>query len=287
MTELPDFEVFDDTACVLGEGALWHPERQQLFWCDILGRALHTPGHHWRFEDFVSTAGWIDRDRLLLASNKALLVFDVESGAIETLCPLEADNEITRSNDGRADPHGGFWISTMGIDAEAGAGALYRYYRGELRQLRRGMTIPNSICFPPEGGWAYYSDTPTQLVMRQRTDADGWPEGEAEVFLDLRDTDHHPDGAVIDSEGVFWNAQWGSWRVAGYDRDGSEIGAHACKSAPQVTCPAFGGADLTTLYLTSATAGLQEAEIVKGPDSGRTFMTRARAPGQKEHQVIL
>lgn len=282
-----DFEIFDDTSCVLGEGALWHPERAELFWFDILGRRLHAPGRHWAFEDMPSCAGWIDRDRLLVATNTALVVLDIETGAQERLCDFDSPNPVTRSNDGRADPHGGFYVSTMGIDAEPGAGALYRYYRGELRQVRSGMTIPNAICFPPEGGFFHYSDTPTGMIMRQRTDEAGWPVGEAEVFVDCKRSGHNPDGAVIDAEGTLWNAQWGSSRVAGYDRDGREIAALDCPTAPQLTCPAFGGEDMKTLFVTSATAGLSEAEIADAPDSGRTFRTRAVAPGQKEHRVIL
>ncbi|WPY94242.1 SMP-30/gluconolactonase/LRE family protein [Limimaricola variabilis] len=282
-----DFEIFDDTSCVLGEGALWHPVRAELFWFDILGRRLHAPGRHWVFEDMPSCAGWIDRDRLLVATNTALVLLDIETGAQERLCDFDSANPVTRSNDGRADPNGGFYVSTMGIDAEPGAGALYRYYRGELRQVRSGMTIPNAICFPPESGFFHYSDTPTGMIMRQRTDEAGWPVGEAEVFVDCKRSGHNPDGAVIDAEGTLWNAQWGSSRVAGYDRDGREIAALDCPTAPQLTCPAFGGEDMKTMFVTSATAGLSEAEIADAPDSGRTFRTRAAASGQKEHRVIL
>jgi len=100
--------IYDDTICQLGEGAFWHPIREQFFWFDILGKRLHTKGKHWQFDDYVSAAGWIDRDHILIASSKAL---------------LEADIPANRSNDGRADPQGGFWIGTMGLNAEPAAGA--------------------------------------------------------------------------------------------------------------------------------------------------------------------
>ena len=109
--------IFDDTRCELGEGPLWHPLRQQLFWFDILGKRLHTKGQHWDFDDHVSAAGWIDHDTLIVASSRALMTFDIITGDTEHLCDLEADNPVTRSNDGRADPQGGFWIGTMGMDA--------------------------------------------------------------------------------------------------------------------------------------------------------------------------
>ena len=158
--------IFDQTQCQLGEGPLWHPTRKQLFWFDILGKRLHTKGRHWQFDNHVSAAGWIDQDSLLIATDNALRHFDIATGKHRAVCPLEADNPVTRSNDGRADPQGGFWIGTMGINAEEGAGAIYRYYKGELRQLFAPISISNAICFAPDGKAAYFTDTPTQKIMR-------------------------------------------------------------------------------------------------------------------------
>ena len=131
--------VHDETPCALGEGPLWHPERGQLFWFDIVGKRLHTREEGntrtWQFEDHVSAAGWVSRNELLIASERELFLFDAETAEARHVCALEADNPVTRSNDGRADPWGGFWIGTMGKNAEPKAGAIYRCYRGELRRL--------------------------------------------------------------------------------------------------------------------------------------------------------
>ena len=175
-------QVFDPRACRLGEGALWHPLREQLFWFDILGKRLlsrtgKTP-LEWRFEEHVSAAGWVDSGRLLIASETALFLFDLNDGTRTDVVPLEADNPVTRSNDGRADPWGGFWIGTMGKNAEAGAGAIYRYYKGKLRRLFTNITISNAICFSPDTHYAYFTDTRTRCIMRQALGAEGWPNGE-------------------------------------------------------------------------------------------------------------
>ena len=60
--------IYDTTRCLLGEGPLWHPLRNQLFWFDILEKRLHTKGQSWQFEHFVSAAGWVSQDSLLIAS---------------------------------------------------------------------------------------------------------------------------------------------------------------------------------------------------------------------------
>jgi len=281
---------FDDRVCILGEGPLWHPEREQLFWFDIMGKRLMTRTQDgpmdWTFDRHVSAAGWVDRDTLLVASETDLFRFDLGTGAQERVAPLEDGNPVTRSNDGRADPFGGFWIGTMGKNAEAGAGALYRFYRGKVVQLRDGITIPNATCFAPDGRHAYFADTAEHVVWRIPLDAEGWPDGDWEVWLDHRESGINPDGAAVDAEGGFWCAEWGGARVGRYDADGNLVD-EVSLDVPQPTCPAFGGADLSTLYVTSARQGLPSDEMDGAPRSGMTLSVAVPVRGQPEHRVIL
>ena len=156
-----------------------------IFWARNFCRQDRDGPREWRFPEIVSAAGWVSDDVLLIAGERDLFLFDLETEEVEPLCLLEADNPKNRPNDGRADPQGGFWIGTMGKKHEAGAGAFYRYYRGELRKLYAGITIPNSTCFAPDGKSACFADTVTGKVMRVALDADGWPKGTPEVYLDL------------------------------------------------------------------------------------------------------
>lgn len=277
--------VFSETVCILGEGPLWHPERAQLFWFDILGKRLLTRTSEgeqiWQFDECVSAAGRVDRETLIMASATALWRFEIETGVREKLTDLEADNPVTRSNDGRADPFGGFWIGTMGYNAEPGAGAIYRYFRGELRRLYQGITVSNAISFSPDGHFACYTDSRDRRVMKQALDGDGWPAGEPEVFLDLRQEKFNADGAVMDAEGRLWNAQWGAGRVACYTPDGRLTDTFAVPTA-QSSCPAFGGPDLTTLFVTTAAEGLTD-----DPMAGKTFCIETNIKGQAEHRVVL
>lgn len=282
--------VHDDRACILGEGPLWHPERGQLFWFDIMGKCLMTRDadgpREWSFDRQVSAAGWVDADTLLVATETDLLRFSLTDGRAEHLMPLEADNTVTRSNDGRADPQGGFWIGTMGKNAEEGAGSLYRYWRGELRPLRDGITIPNATSFAPDGRTAYFADTAAHIVWRIPLDADGWPEAAWEVFLDHRDSGINPDGAVVDAAGHLVVAEWGGSRVARYAPTGDLV-EEITLPVPQPTCPAFGGSDLSTLYVTSARQGLPGEAMDAASLSGQTLRVETGWRGQAEHRVIL
>lgn len=284
--------LFDGRPCDLGEGALWHPGRQTLYWFDITGCRLLARGPagpaEWALPEMHSAAAAIagDDGALLVASETGLWRFDLATGARRLLCPLEAGDPRTRSNDGRADPQGGFWIGTMGKRLERGAGAIWRWHRGELRRLYPGITIPNAIAFDPAGGHAYFTDTPTRQVMRVALDAEGWPAGEPSLFLDLSPEGLNPDGAVTDAAGNLWVAQWGASRVAAHAPDGRFLRAVAV-AAPHASCPAFGGADLTTLFVTTAREGMDDAALAAWPQAGATFAAPGAGQGRAEAKVLL
>lgn len=175
----------------------------------------------------------------------------------------------------------------MGMTAEHQAGSIYRYYRGEVRKLFPKITIPNAMCFSPDGLYAYFTDTKVGDIMRQALDTtDGWPVGEPEIFIPSSQPQGSPDGAVVDADGNLWNAEWGGWRVACYSPTGDYI-KEVKLTAAHTTCPAFGGPDLTTMFCTSACEGVSDENLAKSDDHGKTFAIENVAKGQREHQVIL
>ena len=285
-------KVFDNTRCVLGEGPLWHPTRHVLLWFDIKGCKLfernltNKKAKTFDFDFEVSAAGWINDSEILVATSKSLIRFNLDTKRFYTLVDLEANNSITRSNDGRADPQGGFWIGTMGRQLEAFAGAIYRYYKGELRLLFPSISVPNSICFSPCGKIAYFADTALKKIMRVGLDINGWPCSDPKVFVDLEIENLSPDGSVIDSQGNLWNAQWGSSKIAKYDLDARHVDTIYSK-APLVTCPSFGALDLRTLFFTTAREGLSDEVLKEKPLSGSVFSVRPGIVGKFEHRVNL
>jgi sugar lactone lactonase YvrE len=282
----PAVTVYDDRPCLLGEGAFWHPVRGQFFWFDILSGLLmsrdETGARQWDFGECVSACGWVDEDRLLIASETALSIFDIGTGRSELLVALESGDPTTRSNDGRADPAGGFWIGTMGKKAERHKGAIYRFFEGRVEKLYPDITIPNAICFTPAGDTAYFTDTVDGVIKRVALDGSGWPKGEAEPFLDLKSEGLNPDGAVVDAEGFLWNAQWGAARVARYGPDG-RLDRVVDVPSIHASCPAFGGEDLSRLFVTSALSELPGP----GPADGLVHVIETGITGQAEPRVRI
>jgi len=95
-----------------------------------------------------------------------------------------------------------------------------------------------------------------------------------------------PDGAVVDSAGYLWNAQWGGGKVVRYAPDGS-IDRVITVPVSQPSCPAFGGKDLKTLYITSAREGLSAEQLAKEPLAGGVFSIDVDVPGLPENIIKL
>ncbi len=160
--------VHDSRVCALGKGPLWHPEREQIFWFDTLGKRLLTregdAEKSWEFSTITATAGWVNRDTLLIAAVAELFAFSLTTGHRAHVAALEPD---TRPNAGRADPWGGFWIGTTGHEPQAGA--IYRFHQGRLTRLFDGLTAANGICFSPDRAFAYFpAPTPRRRRLARR-----------------------------------------------------------------------------------------------------------------------
>ena len=163
-----------DAVAQLGEGPTYDPAQDKAWWFDIVGKRLlqhdfaaATTTIH-ELPLMASMLGVIDERTQLLATENGLYIRDTATGGLTLHQPLEADNPATRSNDGRVHPSGAIWIGTMGKQAEQAAGAIYWFFKGELRKLYPEISIPNSICFSPDGGTAYFTDTRVAKLMAVR-----------------------------------------------------------------------------------------------------------------------
>ncbi|HTJ57454.1 MAG TPA: SMP-30/gluconolactonase/LRE family protein [Devosiaceae bacterium] len=281
-------ELFIDSRCRLGEGVFWNPLREQLFWFDILEKTLFAANvdgslvNRWTFDRMASAAGIVDEDTLIVAAQGALLELDLITGEDRVIVEIEPDLPGNRTNDGRVGPAGGFWIGTMPHDEVLYSGSVYQYRDGALTKLFGDIRIPNSTCFSPDGRTAYFTDTPNRIIMQRPIDPDsGEPAGFWSVFAKTGDQPGAPDGSVVDAEGFLWNARWGGGRVIRYAPDGS-VDREVLVPASQVTCPAFGGPDLKTLYITSASKNLSPEALAQEPHAGSVFAIELDVAGQRE-----
>ncbi len=293
MSAAPSVRILDETRCRLGEGPSYDAQTDTLFWFDILDRKLlahsfkagQTVIHDLPF--MASAIFSVDASRQLILSEQGLHLRDRATGALSLHTGVEADNRITRSNDARAHPCGAIWFGTMGIDEEAGAGAIYHFFKGAVRTLFANITIPNSICFSPDAATAYFVDTPTHRLMRVAIDPNtALPNGAPQLFYEHEGAGWI-DGSVCDADGNVWNARWGAGEVACLSPDGGVISSFGVPLSPQTSCPAFVGKNADRMIVTSAYKLMSGEALAAAPDSGKTFIVNARVNGRHEPKVLL
>jgi sugar lactone lactonase YvrE len=286
-------KILSDRPCHLGEGCTYDPATDTAWWFDIVERTLlqadlgsGAVSTH-ALPMMASVVAFIDDQRQLLATENGLYVRDIANGRLTLHVALEADNAATRSNDGRVHASGALWIGTMGRKAENGAGAIYHFGGGELRRLYSGISIPNAICFSPDGATAYFTDTRKAILYRVAIDpTNALPTGDPAPLFDHRGGVGGLDGAVVDAEGLIWNARWGGSCIDAYSPEGQRVRTIRVP-ARQPSCPVFVGANFDRLLVTTAWEGMDAQARAADPHHGQTFILDVGARGRAEPRIRL
>ena len=126
------------------------------------------------------------------------------------------------------------------------------------------------------------AQTKIDAWLQQPLDAEGWPLGPRALLVDFAALGLNPDGAVTDSEGAICVACWGAGKVLRISPEGQPLGEYTV-GGRHSSCPAFGGADMRDLLVTTACEGITDPD----PAQGLPYLIRADIPGLPEPQVIL
>lgn len=260
---------------VLGEGAVWSREDRTLWFVDIKSDRLHsfceTSGERRSFVAPESTAFVFPTTGggFICGLRSGLYRFDPATGAFGLLVRVDAEHAGNRLNDGCVDAAGRLWFGTMDDGCVSPTGSLYRYADGQLARMDSGYVITNGPAMSPDGRVLYHVDTAGQRVFAFDVDGGGALSGKRE-FATISDPDVFPDGPVVDAQGNVWIALFGGWGVRCYSPQGRLLRTVRLPAA-RCTKAAFGGPDLRTLYVTTATIGLSEEELARQPLAGGLF----------------
>lgn len=273
----------------LGEGPVWDGESQALSWVDILNHRVHRflpeTGEHRVYEvgDVVGCAIPASGNRMLLALRHTLAVLDLTSGVVEHILTVEQDNPAGRLNDGKCDSHGRLWLGSM-CSGECDAGKLYRYDPdGRLHTMDTGFGIANGLGWSPDDRTFYLTDSPARKILAYDFDPEAGAINNRRVFANLAGEEFFPDGLAIDEDGCVWSAQWAGSCVIRFASDGRELLRVPVPVKLPTSC-AFGGSNLTGLYVTSASVGLSEQELEENFFSGDLFCVQTGVRGLPTHR---
>lgn len=284
-------ELVADTHCQIAEGPLWHPDEQCLYWTDIPAGQMYRfdPASGgceqvWQGELVGGIAVRVDGSLLLLGMHGSVQVW--RYGAIsDTIHPEIPAERGSRFNDLVVDPEGRVISGTMAIrddrDRVVRQGNLYCLERGQPpRVLLEGMGSPNGMGFTPDLRRLYLTDSliGTQAIFRLGYERDTGTLGNRHLFhqAPLDGSDGRPDGMAMDVEGCIWSARWDGGAVVRLRPDGTEATRYRIP-VERVSSVAFGGPDLTDLYVTTAR---DDHDSTSPPGAGGIFRLRDVGKGQ-------
>ena len=276
---------------ILGESPVWDAEAQALFWVDIRRPALRRLDvvsgavETRAMPDLVGAVALAGAGRLLVAVGGEVTLFDWAAARFETVAALPARPAGHRFNEGRCDRQGRFWVGTMHNDTRAPEGTLFRLdgdgHDGHtLVPVRTGISIPNSLAWSPDGRTMYFADSLHHAIAAHPYDpATGTP-GEGRIFARTT-APGFPDGSASDAEGFLWNAEFNAARLVRYARDGRVDRVVPTPVGRPTSC-AFGGRDYETLYVTTTSQAMSEAELRDNPLAGALLAFEPGVPGLPE-----
>ena len=258
----------------LAEGPVWDRKNNCLRWVDIPAGLVHrfdpATGADSSFDvgEPVGTVAVRASGGLVLATKTGIYTCADDGSDRVLLHEVDTDPPGGRFNDGKADPWGRFWAGTMLDDPHEAAGFYRLDADGSLHQVLTGVSCSNGLGWSPDGATMYYVDT--QLGGVDAFDHD--PEtGAITGRRRLLDIERGwPDGLTVDAAGCLWVALWDGWGLRRYTQEGRLLETVELP-AQRVTSCAFGGPELSTLYVTTARAGLKEEVLAFQPEAGSLF----------------
>lgn len=263
-------------AALLGEGAMWDEREGAVYWVDIKAPAVYRyipssgEKRSWKMPEMIGCIARRESGGFVAALKSGFAFLDLDSGDVEPIGNPEPALPGNRFNDGNCDALGRFWAGSMDDELQRPTGWLYRL-DGRRRWVRTdgGYVCTNGPAFAGDGRTMYHTDTLGRAIYAFDLDAQGLPVRKR-PHIRFVESDGYPDGMTVDADGRLWVAHWGGWRVTRFRDDGSVERAIRLPVA-QVTRPAFGGPDLSTLFITTASIGLTAEARAQQPLAGGLF----------------
>lgn len=281
---------------LLGESPLWDHRTGFLYWVDIENSKLYwrkvdgwqkIDGSDYSSMDLPAPVGSIALSHdggLIAAMGQGLFLIAPNLGTVTPIAPELADDNCLM-NDGKADRAGNFIFGAKHLRECAPVAGSWRYQSGQISPLEQKFIVFNGPAFSPAGDRIYFANSPTQQIMTASYSPTEGITSQPEVFVQLTGKDGYPDGMTVDSEGYLWNAQWDGWAITRYRPDGI-IDQKIDMPVQRPTSLCFGGEDLKTLFVTSASTRLSPKELAENPDAGALFQLDVPVAGLPEKTII-
>ncbi len=246
----------------LGEGPVWDEAEGRLYWVDGTGRREGKPSvwrldpksgkvENWSLGHDVGAMALRKDGGAALANDDGFYFFDFDTGALDLITHVDADQSRTRLNDGKVDRRGRFFAGGMDDLEELEICGLYRLDPDlSVTKVDGGIICSNGPCWSPDDKTFYFADTFKQEFWAYDYDIETGSVSNRKVLATTDDDPGVPDGSTVDAEGYMWNAQVVGGALVRYAPDGS-VDRRIEMPVRNVTSLNFGGDNLDEIYVTS------------------------------------
>lgn len=293
---MAELEILADDGNLCGEAPIWDVEQKRIVWTDIESGfvyELNAAGEKSIInkDQTINGIGLNHDGRLVFSGADGLLVWRGQND-YETVFS-DHDGEAVPFNDMIVGPRGSVYAGShyWGENGMEKEGALFHIdVDGSAKVVAEGIVLANGLGFSPDNRTLYFTDCGSRKIYAFDVDEQSGDLSNQRLFVTVPRDEGIPDGMTVDSEGFVWSAQWFGEQVVRYDPDGV-VERHIKMPMKQISCVAFGGADLTDLYISSA--GLNfESELAppgydfKAPNiGGPLYKLKVEVQGKLEHRA--
>ncbi|WP_438863830.1 SMP-30/gluconolactonase/LRE family protein [Neptunicella sp.] len=268
--------------CTLGEGVYWHPEHHRVYWVDIKQHNLHwlcLTSRQVRSLTLDESICWVAATigkPLIVGLTNAIYLLDPDNGERQFYCAPSNEPAFNRLNDAKVDELGRLWFGTMDDQEQRASGHLYQLGTPPtpIRQ-DSGYVVSNGPTFCPLTKRLFHTDSVNRTIYQFDLGAAGQLHNKR-VFTRFGDAMGFPDGMTVDAQGGVWVAQWDGGGVCRFNQQG-QLDLQIALPSQRVTNVVFGGENLTSLFITTATNPL-EVDVVQ-PHAGQLFELDVRSLG--------
>ncbi len=270
----------------LGEGAFWNYKTNELLWIDIEQQQLHVFNPSTNTNKTIQMPAKIgtvvpseDGNTAIVALSDGIYKVNMITHELTLLSDIESTTIENRFNDGKCDPNGNLWVGSMHLKQEKPNAKLYKVaHNGSATAMVDQVTISNGIVWTKEGTTMYYIDTPTGVIKGYDFDLGNSSISNERVVVTVDPKHGFPDGMAIDENDNLWVGMWNGNSVAQFNPRTGQLLSKIKVPAHNVTSCAFGGENLETLYITTASIDMNSEERNTYTNAGAIFKVK---PGVK------
>lgn len=263
--------------CLLGESPVWNPLDNSIYFVDIKKPTINRFCINSGLVDSIVTPSEVgcivlkEGGGVVAAMQSGLALVDFNYQKYSFFSSIDNDLPNNRPNDGKCDKAGRLWIASMDNKEVNPTGKLWSISpTAPPKIMDKNFVVGNGIDWSLDSKQMYFTDSANRTIFSYDFNLAEGTIKNKRVFAKVSDSDGFPDGLTVDSQGFVWSAHWDGWKVTRYDPNGL-VDKIIELPVPRPTSLAFGGPNLSTLFITSASIGLSKKELAKAPLSGALF----------------